>query len=205
MTANRIEVVGPLPDNTTPSQCLYQAHPSGDDNRVRPWRVFFASQSNAPQAALLYRPASGTTPAAFAPVVVTTIGTISSNADATKRELWLDLRDSVPAGFSSSNGSQLILIDQRRYWVQDSELKLAVAGQTNAQAQTVAFDVDSLVLSATLTNPTATVTSLAINGPWNRLQTVVATLKARSGQGRNAARTFQATVYPRNVASEAAP
>ncbi|WP_158263788.1 PulJ/GspJ family protein [Deinococcus arcticus] len=207
VTGNRVQVIGPTPAGNTPSQCLYNgisnSGTSGDDTRVRTWRIFFGSQSNAPQAALLYRPAGNGIAAAFAPVVVTTIGPVSNQADLTKREVQLDLADNVPAGFSSTNGSQIILIDQRRYWVQNNELKLAVAGQTDAQGQTVAFDVDSLALGATLVNPTATVNTLAIDGPWNRVQSVVATLRARSGQGRNTTRNFQATVFPRNVASEA--
>ncbi|MVN88174.1 prepilin-type N-terminal cleavage/methylation domain-containing protein [Deinococcus sp. HMF7620] len=204
---NRVQVIGPTPAGDTPSRCLYRgvsgAGTSGDDVQVRPWRVFFASQGNAYQAALLYRPAGNGLLAAFAPVVVQTISGVSNNTDATKRVVELVLAGNVPAGFSSTNGSQIILIDQRRYWVADNQLKLAVAGEKDADAQTVAFDIDSLTLSATVTNSSTAVNALAIDGPWNRVKTIVAALKARNpSQGKANTRTFQSTIYPRNVASE---
>ncbi|MBZ9752078.1 prepilin-type N-terminal cleavage/methylation domain-containing protein [Deinococcus sp. HMF7604] len=200
---NRVQVIGPTPAGDTPSGCLYNAGVSGDDVQVRPWRVFFASQGNAYQAALLYRPAGNGLAAAFAPVVVQTISAVSNNADATKRVVELVLAGNVPAGFSSTNNSRIILIDQRRYWVADNQLKLAVAGEKDADAQTVAFDIDSLTLSATVTNSGTPVNSLAIDGPWNRVKTIVAALKARNpSQGKANTRTFQSTIYPRNVASE---
>ncbi|WP_155298724.1 PilW family protein [Deinococcus kurensis] len=206
IAGNRIQIIGAKDAAlTSTTNCTYNPRPDGDDAKAYTWRVYFASQNSQPQAALLYRPGTAGTTEAYAPVNIRTVSQVepSLSSAVNLRKIWLEVIGNIPAGFTDQNGSQVILIDQRRYWVQDNQLKLAVAGQTDDQAETVAFDVRTLTLSANLLSPAATVTSLAINGPWKRVQSVTTTLASgSSGQGRTLTRSFQSTVYPRNVSSE---
>lgn len=204
-TATTIQVVGPPPGSTTAtSACTYNAGPGNEDVKIRPWRAYFTSQEGRPQAALLYRPASGSTSALIQKTVVTVVEPTTGTAPTQRVNVTLGAP--VPAAFTSTNGSLLILIDERRYQRVGNELRMALGGQTADQAQTVAFDVTNLKVSATLaatdTAPQETVTSLALNGPWVRVRQVALELSAGSaGQGRGGARTYSTQIFPRNVES----
>lgn len=206
VSTNRIQIIGPQGSATTSTaNCTYNPRADGDDVKAYTWRIYFASQANQPQAALLYRPPTSGSAASYAPIIVRTVSSVepSLGVAVNLRKIWLEIVGSIPAGYSETNGSQVILIDQRRYWVQDNQLKLAIAGQTNEQSETVAFDVTGMQLSASLLSPSAAVSNLAIDGPWKRVQSITAVLTAgSSGLGSGRLRTFQATVFPRNVSSE---
>lgn len=207
VNGSRIQIIGPK-DNTTSStaNCTYNPRVDGDDVKAYTWRVYFTSQNNAPQAALLYRPGTSSSAASYAPINVRAISQVepSLTSIVNLRKIWLEVVGTIPAGYTDQNGSQVILIDQRRYWVQDNQLKLATAGQTDEVGETVAFDVSKMTLSADLQSPNETVSSLAIDGPWKRVQSVTVSLATgNSGQGSASTRNFKSTVFPRNVSSEA--
>lgn len=200
---SQFQIVGPPPGSTTTaSACVYNAGTDGEDVNVKLWRVYFASQDNRPQAALLYRPPTGSTPALIRKTVVTGIGATSTAGSLRRVNVTLDA--AVPSDFTATNGSLLILVDEREYLRAEGELRLALGGETSAQAQTVAFDVTNLKMSALLaedgTSAEETVASLALNGPWRRVKQVSVELTAGAGgQGRGAARTYKTQVFPRNV------
>lgn len=196
------QVSGPPPGSATPLNASCASGPS--EVNVVPWRDHFTAQNGQSQAALLYRPKSGSTPSLIVRVTVNTVGdsALSGSGTSSARRTSLTLAENVPSSFTPTNGSLILLIDERRYLLDTAskELRLALAGQTDAQAQVVAYDVTGLTLGATLVNPDETVTSLGLTGPWKRVKQITLNLTANNaGQGRGGARSFQATVFPRNV------
>lgn len=200
-----LQVVGPPPGSTTTAaRCAYSdGDGDGEHDNIGPWRTYFTLQEGRPQAALLYRPRSGSTPAlvrrtSVRRVEAQTTQTITGGVQLRRVNVTLD--ENVPNEFTAANNSLLVLIDERRYVLVNDELRLALGGQTNAEAQPVAFDVTDLALSATLGNPDETVSSMVLTGPWARVKSVSLGLTAKSaGQGSARARTYQTAVFPRNV------
>lgn len=201
VSGTSIQVVGPPPGSTTSTaNCAYNTVSSSDpdDARVKTWRLYFASQG--PQTALLYTPQSGSAPR-LATVFVRSVGAIpSSSTPSAERRISVTIDGGVPSGYTVSSNTLLILIDERRYMRTANELRLAGNGQTDAEAQPVAFDVSQFDISANLVKPDETVTAVSSTGPWSRLKSIRLTLSgATGGLTRNKTRTFQATVFPRNV------
>lgn len=192
------QVSGPPPSLTTPANASCASGPS--EVNVGPWRDYFTAQNGQVQAALLYRPKSGSTPSL---IVRTTVSAVqNTTGTGNTRRTNLTLGSVLPGGFTATNGTQILLIDERRYFLDtaSNELRLALGGQADDEAQAVAYAVTGLALSATLVNPDATVTSMGLTGPWRRIKQVSLNLTANNaGQGRGGARSFQATVFPRNV------
>ncbi|WP_412026926.1 PilW family protein [Deinococcus yunweiensis] len=204
VSGTTVQVIGPVPGSTTAtSRCTYSdGNGDGEDDNVMPWRSYFAAQGGIPQAALLYRPASGSTPALVQSTTVQVIQpqVVSVSSGVTVRRVSVTLGSAVPSGFTAANNSLLILVDERRYMLVGSELRLALGGQTDAQAQPMAFGVTALSLSATLNTPTETVTSMNLTGPFARVTNIAIGLTAKNpGQGRSTTRTFQSTIFPRNI------
>lgn len=198
------QIVGPVPgSNVSTARCT---HSDGDgdkeDDNVMPWRTYFTAQNGVPQAALLYRPASGNTPAL---VRSTTVRSISAQQEqvisgVTVRRVNVTLGTAVPSDFTPANNSLLILVDERRYMLVGKELRLALGGQTDAEAQPMAFGVTDLKLSAALTGPTETVTTMSLTSSFKRVRSVSVGLSAQnSGQGKLSTRTFTSTIFPRNI------
>ncbi len=192
------QVSGPPPSSTTPANSSCVSGPS--EVNVGPWRDYFTAQNGQPQAALLYRPKSGSTPSLITRTTVNAVQNTSGTGDTRRTNLILG--GSIPVGFTDTNGSLILLIDERRYFLDaaSSELRLALGGQADGDAQVVAYSVTGLTLGATLVNPDATVTSMSLTGPWKRVKQITLNLTANNaGQGRGGSRSFQATVFPRNV------
>lgn len=216
VNGSSIQVVGPPPSSATASNvCTYTTRPDNDDASVKPWRVYLASEESRPQAAVLSRPANLVTgiPALVQSVVVTAVGAPATEtvAGAPIRRISVTLRDPVPAGFTVANNSTLTLLDERRYFLNNDELLLALGGQTTANASKVAFNTTGFTISANLVAtttapiaPATTVSAIALTDfPfWKRLAKVnISLTSGTSGQGRDKATTFKAAIYPRNVES----
>ncbi|THF68958.1 prepilin-type N-terminal cleavage/methylation domain-containing protein [Deinococcus sp. Arct2-2] len=202
-----IQVSGPPPAATTPGaatgSCAYNAPTAGiDPTNIADWRAYFAAQGNQAQTALLFRPATTTQTLKVDPVIVTAMlapMTSGSGASFIYRTS-VSLGSTVPGDSTATNGSLLVLVDQRRYKVVGSDLLLAIGGQTDAQAQVVAYGVTDLSVNSNLVNPLATATSMTLTGPWARIKSVAVTMTSGSaGQGSNKPRSFTATVFPRNI------
>lgn len=200
-----VQVVGPPPSSTaTAARCTFSdGDGDGEHDNIGPWRTYFTLQEGRPQAALLYRPKNGSTPAlvrrtSVRQIQAQTVQPVVGGAPI--RRVNVTLGEAVPSEFTAANNSLLVLIDERRYALVDDELRLALGGQTNDEAQPVAFDVTDLALSATLGAPDEMVSSMALDGPWARVKSVSLGLTAKSaGQGRARERTYQTAVFPRNV------
>ncbi|GHF40915.1 prepilin-type N-terminal cleavage/methylation domain-containing protein [Deinococcus metalli] len=204
VSGSSVQVVGAVPGSTTAtSRCTYSdGNSDGEDDNVMPWRTYLTAQSGVPQAALLYRPASGGTPALVQSTTVQSVQaqTTQVTSGVTVKRVNVVLGAAVPSAFTPANNSLLILVDERRYMLVGSELRLALGGQTDAQAQPMAFGVTGLTLSATLTDPTETVSSMSLTGPFSRVKNIVIGLSAQNaGQGKSTTRTFQSTIFPRNI------
>ena len=202
VSGTSLQVVGPPPGSTTStSMCSYNTVSASDidDARVKTWRLYFAAEG--PQTALLYTPQSGGLPPKIMTVAVRSIGPVPNSSVASNpRRIAGTIDSAIPSTYTVNGATLLILIDERRYMVSDKELKLADKGQADTDAQPVAFDVSKMTVSANLTNPTETVTSMSATGPWSRLKSIRLELTGTTaGQGSNKSRTFQATVFPRNV------
>ncbi|SMB95677.1 PilW family protein [Deinococcus hopiensis] len=208
VSGNTIQVNGPPPTSTvSTAACTYSDGDSNnDDDNVQRWRSYFDSKSNQPQAAILYRPASSTLPSAVAKAVVLSVNprlTTTTSAGSFYRTS-ITLNSIVSSDFSAANNSQIILVDERRYKKLGDTLILALGGQTDSQAQVVAFNVQTLNASADLLNPTANVTSIGLNGPWSRIKNINITLGSKSPNSTilgSAQKSYTASIYPRNVAS----
>lgn len=199
-----LQVVGPPPGTATATaRCTYSdGDADGEHDNITPWRTYFTAQEGRPQAALLYRPKSGSTPALIQRTTVRSIEAQTSQtiSGTTVRRVNVTMGAAVPVAFTPANNSLLILVDERRYVLVGDELRLALGGQRDDEAQPVAFDVTDLALGATLVEPSETVSSMALTGPWARVKTISLGLTANNaGQGRGNPRTYQATVFPRNV------
>lgn len=207
VSGSTIQVNGPPPGATTPgaatNPCAYSAPtPGADPTNIADWRAYFAAQGNQAQTALLYRPGTSTQTLKVAPVIVTAVlpPVTSGSGTAFMYRVSVSLGSSVPSDYTATNGSLLVLVDQRRYKVVGSDLVLAVGGQTDAQAQVVAYGVTDLSFVSALVNPVATASSLTMTGPWARIKSVAVTMTSGSaGQGSNKPRSFTATVFPRNI------
>lgn len=205
VSGTTVQVVGPPPGSSaTTARCTYSdGDGDGEHDNITPWRTYFATQEGRPQAALLYRPKSGSTPALIRRTTVRSIepqAIQNLSGGVILRRVNVTLGESVPGTFTPANNSLLILVDERRYVLVGTELRLALGGQRDDEAQPVAFDVSDLSLSATLANPNETVSSMSLTGPWARVKSVALGLTANgAGQGRGNARTYQASVFPRNV------
>jgi len=207
VSGSTIQISGPPPSATTPgaatSACAYSAPTTGvDPTNVADWRTYFTAQGNQSQTAILYRPATSTQTLKVDPVVVTAVlpAATSGSGSTFIYRASVSLSATVPSGYTSSNGSLLVLVDQRRYKVLSSDLILAVGGQTDTQAQVVAYGVTDLTFNSTLVNPPATASSLTMTGPWARIKSVAVTMTSgTAGQGTNKPRSFTATVFPRNI------
>lgn len=204
VAGSSVQVIGPVPGSTTsPSRCTYSdGDNDGEDDNVMPWRTYFSMQAGVPQAALLYRPASGGTPALVQSATVRSIEPQATQvvSGTTYRRVSVTLGSAVPSAFTAANNSLLILVDERRYSLVGTELRLALGGQTDAEAQPMAFGVTDLALSAALTGPAETVSSMTLTGPFARIKSVSVGLSAQnSGQGKSTVRTFQSTIFPRNI------
>ncbi|WP_295822449.1 PilW family protein [uncultured Deinococcus sp.] len=198
------QIVGPVPGSSTATaRCTYSdGNSDNEDDNVAPWRTYFSAQGGKPQAALLYRPASGSTPALIKSTTVRTIQAqqIETVAGTTVRRVSVVLGTAVPSDFTPANNSLLILVDERRYMLLGTELRLALGGQTDSEAQPMAFGVTDLKLSAALTGPTETVTSMDLTSSFRRVASVSVGLTAQnSGQGKLSTRTFTTTIFPRNI------
>ncbi|MFB9993432.1 type II secretion system protein J [Deinococcus oregonensis] len=207
VSGSTIQVSGPPPTATTPgaatSSCAYSAPTTGvDPTNIADWRAYFAAQGNQSQTALLFRPATSTQTLKVDPVIVTAMLPAVTSGSGTSfiYRTSVSLSSAVPSGYTASNGSLLVLVDQRRYKVVGSDLVLAVGGQTDAQAQVVAYSVTDLSVTSTLVNPPETAISMSMSGPWARIKSVAVTMASGSaGQGSNKPRSFTATVFPRNI------
>ncbi|GGM16934.1 hypothetical protein GCM10010841_26530 [Deinococcus aerophilus] len=201
-----LQVAGP-----PPSSVIATGPCASSDVNVGPWRDHFAAQSGRAQAALLYCDTCGTGGTRkITRVAVLKVGNTVTTLEAgtTVNRISVTLRDTVPSDYRDNNNSMLMLIDERRYFLApDNTLRLALAGQTDSEAEPVAFDVAALKVTADLiaegTTPAQNgVTSMGLEGPWSRLKQVNLTLTGgNAGQGRARTRTFEARVFPRNVES----
>ncbi|WP_019009077.1 prepilin-type N-terminal cleavage/methylation domain-containing protein [Deinococcus aquatilis] len=199
ISGNNIQIVGPPVGSTVSTNaCTYATPPTGTDPvNIVAWRSYFTALNGQPQMALLYRPASGSTPVKIDVVGITTV--LSSSGTGSSYRVSVSLSGAPPSGYSG-NGSLLVPIEQRQYKVVGSDLMLALNLQTATEAQAVAYGITDLSAVATLVNPPATVNSLAADGPWARIRSVDVTLTSGSaGQGTNKPRALTATVFPRNI------
>lgn len=184
----------------------YDQNSNNDDDNVERWRAYFTAQNNIPQAAILYRPAiAGTQTSLVAKVTVTSIQPRTGDGSTiSPYQTWVTVLGNVPSGFTTSNGSVLVLVDERRYKLVGDQLMFAQGGQTDAQASVMAFNISNLSMSADLVNPTATVDTIALSGPWQRVKSITLTMTAGSANlfgKKTVQRTYTGTMFPRNVPS----
>lgn len=208
VSGTTIQVNGTPPSGTS-TLCTYgDADANGDDDNVQRWRTVFDAQPGVAQSAILYTPPTTTGGTGqVARVRINTLGVRTGiGTTASPYRTYITLSASSPSGFTLANNSQVILVDERRYKVTNDNLVLALGGQTDAEAQIVAFGVTDLDLLADLVNPTSTTTTIGLTGPWARIKTVQVKLLARTSDQTAkpvVTKQYTGTMYPRNVASAA--
>lgn len=209
VNGNQILINGtPLSGSTNPAQCTYgDSDANNDDDNVQRWRTVFAAQPDIAQSAILYTPPATTGGSSqVVRVRVNTLGVRQGNGATIPYRTYITLDTAVPAGYTLTNNSQVILVDERRYKVVGDNLVLATGGQSDAEAQVVAFDIPNLDLSATLQNPSASVNTIGLQGPWVRIKSINVTLEARTSDKTailKQTKAYSGVMYPRNVESAA--
>lgn len=213
ISGNMVEIVGPPRGSINAATgCTFNASPiDSEDVNVRPWRAYFASQGGIPQAAILSRPATSTQTASATRVVVNSINDtlVTTESGTVVRRTYITLDGSVPSAYSTTNGSTISLVDERRYLLNSSsrELKLALGGQTDAQAGVLAFNITDMNLSAVILPSTSgaaesTVDSLSLTGPWSRIKSVGLSLTGTNPSfSGGTSKTLSTDIFPRNVES----
>lgn len=179
---------------------------AASDVNAERWDEYFAERSEAAQRGLLYCEAcSAAASREIHSVVVESVEPPTEETVKGRRykQVAVLLRAGADARFKPNDTTMLMLIDERRYFLDaQGTLRLGLAGQTDAEAQAVAYDIQEFTVTAALVDPAQTVGSMSLTGPWQRIEQLELTLKAGSGsQGRQNVRTFTARVFPRNVES----
>lgn len=188
--------------------CPYVPYTPSDPNaptaNTKAWSLYFAAQGNRPQAGILAQDGSSPLRDTIDILSVAQTGSLSGTTDT--RTVTLTLRTALPTGYSVTSSPRIQLVDERRYRVADGNLLLALGGQSDDEAQTVAFDISDFTVSANLiqtaTQNAENVESMGLKGQWSRVGRLQISLSGGStGQGSSKTRTYSATVFPRNVES----
>lgn len=203
-------------DSTKPTACPYNAvKPSdqnSDESNTYAWRHYFTLQDNRPQAAILYTPGTGTTATTSNRVIVTKVNDVvaSTVSGVVKRSVGITLTpdSTIPASVTETNGSFIVMVDERRYRLNTDTktLEFLQGGDpVGAVYQPLAFNITALTIDEVLNNPTTTIPSSSVaedqNGTkWSRINKINLTLTGASPQvGTDKTSTLTTSIFPRNV------
>lgn len=204
--------------STTTVDCTYNAVNAlignSDDQNIAAWRRYFVLQSGRPQAAIIYTPGSSTSPTVSQRIQVNSVGNVEFTvplAGVFNRQVSLRLNTPAPSSVTASNGSLIILVDERNYVLDSTSKRLMFTqGADASYAQPLAFGITNMSIQAKL-NPVAgdgateTLTSQSVTSDqdgakWARVKEISLSLTGTGQSGQpQGERKFTTNIFPRNV------